>query len=96
MTKSPPITITSAELREAVENELDALIPDGLWSRAEHYARCKLDLVRERTPEVDYYGNQYLILLTADMVKELNFSDYTIARSTAIMAGRAEMKGANT
>lgn len=96
MTKSPPITITSAELREAVENELDALIPDGLWSRAEHHARRKLDINRERTPEVDYYDNRYIVLLTADTAKELNFSDYTIARSAAIMAGRAEMKGANT
>jgi len=86
MTKSPPITIASTELRKAVENELDALIPDELWSRAEQYARRKLDINRERTPEIDYYDNQYLILLTADTAKELNFSDYTIARSVAIIA----------
>ena len=96
MTKSPPITITSTELRKAVENELDALISDELWSRAEQYARHKLDINRERTPEIDYYDNHYLVLLTVDTAKELSFSNYTIARSIDIIASRAEMKGANT
>jgi hypothetical protein len=94
MTKSPPITITSTDLREQVEEQLGGRIPDKLWNRAEPYARRKLNINRERTPEVDYYDNMYLVLLTADTVKEMDFSDYTLARSMAIMASRAEMKGA--
>lgn len=94
MTKSPPITITSAELREQVEEQLSGRIPDDLWSRAEPYARRKLNLNREHTPEVDYFDNMYLVLLTADTVNEMNFSYYTLARSMAMMASRAEMKGA--
>lgn len=90
MSASAPITITSLQLRERVEDHLDQWIPDGLWSRAEHYARRKLWDCRQRQPEVDYYDNAYLVLLTADTVRELAFSDYTISRSTAIMAARAE------
>lgn len=94
MSKSAPITITGDELRERVEEHLNKWIPDSLWSRAEHYARRKLELCRQRWPEIDYYNNDYLVLLTADTVRELDFSDYTITRSAAIMAGRAETKGA--
>jgi hypothetical protein len=91
---SSPITIQSQELRQAVENHLDTWIPYNLWSRAEHYERLKLDQYRLRWPEIDHYDNDYLVLLTADTVREMAFSDYTIALSAAIMADRAETKGA--
>lgn len=94
MSKSAPITITSDELRERVEDRLGQWLPDSLWSRAEHYARLKLDQYRLRWPEIDYYNNDYLVLLTADTVGELALSDYTITRSASMMADRAEMKGA--
>lgn len=48
MSKSSPITITSEELRERVEEYLDRWIPDDIWNRSEPYARRKLDLCRER------------------------------------------------
>lgn len=57
MSKSSPITITSEELRERVEEYLDRWIPDDVWNRSEPYARRKLDLCRERQPEVEYYNN---------------------------------------
>ena len=88
MSKSAPITISSNTLRQQVENRLDEWIPDALWSRAEPYARRKLDLARERDPEIDYYDNQYLVLLAADTVTEFAFSDHVNARSMAIMASR--------
>lgn len=90
MSASALITITSQELRDGVEDHLNKWIPDNLWKRAEHYARHKLELCRQRQPEVDYYNNAYLVLLTADTVRELAFSDYTISRSAAITAARAE------
>ena len=64
---SPEITITSEELRERVEDHLDRWIPDDVWNRA------------ERHPEIDYYDNDYLVLLTADTVRETEFSDLTHA-----------------
>ena len=87
---SPVITITSEELRERVEEQLGRWIPDNLWERSEPYARRKLDLCRERNPEIDYYNNEYLVLLTADTVRENEFSDYTIAACAAIAAARGQ------
>lgn len=90
MSESAPITITSAELRERVEDRLGQWLPDSMWSRAEHYARLKLDQYRLRWPEIDYYDNDYLVLLTADTVREMAFSDYTFAVSQVITAARAQ------
>lgn len=72
---SPEITITSEELRERVEDRLDRWIPDDVWNRAEPYARHKNEVNRQRHPEIDYYDNDYLVLLTADTVRETEFSD---------------------
>lgn len=71
---SPEITITSEELRERVEGKLDCWIPDDVWNRAEPYARRKNGVNRQRHPEIDY-----LVLLTADTVRETEFSDLTHA-----------------
>lgn len=76
---SPEITITSEELRERVEDRLDRWIPDDVWNRAEPYARHKNEVNRQRHPEIDYYDNDYLVLLTADTVREIEFSDLTHA-----------------
>ena len=86
---APAITITSEELRERVEEQLGHWIPDSLWERSEPYARRKLDLCRERSPEIDYYNDEYLVLLAADTVRETEFSDFTLADYAAKMAARA-------
>lgn len=65
-------------------------IPDNLWERSEPYARRKLDLCRERSPEIDYYNDEYLVLLTADTVRETAFSDFTIAACEALMTARGQ------
>ena len=70
---SPEITITSEELRERVEDRLDRWIPDDVWNRH------KNEVNRQRHPEIDYYDNDYLVLLTADTVRETEFSDLTHA-----------------
>lgn len=49
----------------------------------------ELDLCRERQPEVEYYNNEYLVLLAADTVRETEFSDFTLADYAAKMAARA-------
>lgn len=90
MSSSAPITITSEELRDRVEEHIGRWIPDGLWERAEPYARRKLGFCRERQPDVDYYDNDYLVLLTADTVKETAFSDYTATVCSTIAAARAQ------
>lgn len=76
---SPEITITSEELRERVEDRLDRWIPDDVWNRAEPYAHHKNEVNRQRHPEIDYYDNDYLVLLTADTVRETELSDLTHA-----------------
>ncbi len=81
MSKSPPITITSEELRNRAEASLGARIPGDLWDQAEKLARHKLDLYRQRQPGTTYYDNEYLVLLTADTVREAAFSLLTIARA---------------
>lgn len=86
MSKSPPITITSAALRAKVEQGLGRPVADDVWKRSEAYARMKLDYCRERYPEIDYYDNFYLAVLAFDTVKEIEFSDYTAADCAAKMA----------
>ena len=78
------------QLRERVEEHLGHWIPDSLWERSEPYARRKLDLCRERSPEIDYYNDEYLVLLTADTVRETAFSDFTIAACEALMTARGQ------
>lgn len=89
MSASAAITITSDELRDRVEEYLGRWIPDDVWNRSEPYARRKLDLSREREPEITYYNNEYLVLLAADTVRETEFSDFTAADFAAKMAARA-------
>lgn len=82
MSKSPPITITGAELRGRVEGRLGGRIPKDLWEQAEALARRKIDLNRQRQPDVTYYDNEYLVLLTGDTVKETVFSRLLAARTS--------------
>lgn len=65
------------------------LYKDARVDKAEQYARRKLDLCNERAGRQygeDGYGDEYLVLLTADTVRELAFSEYTMIRSAEIMA----------
>ena len=47
MSKSPPITITSEELRNRAEENLGARIPGDLWDQAEKLVLLTADTVRE-------------------------------------------------
>ena len=82
----------SATLKSKVEAYIGEQIPDEMWPRAEEYARKKLDRINEmagRQYGDDGYGDEYLVLLTADTVREMAFSEYTLIRSMEIMAARA-------
>lgn len=77
--KSPALVATSEQLREAVEALLGCPVPEEYWQRAERYARRKLERAKEMQPGVEYYDDFYLALLTRDTVREMAFSDYTMA-----------------
>jgi len=69
--------VDSATLKSKVEAYIREQIPDELWPRAEEYARKKLDQINEmagRQYGEDGYGDEYLVLLTADTVRELHMS----------------------
>lgn len=88
--------IPSSELKAKVEKEVEAVLDPGFFDQAEQYARRKLDLCNERAGRQygeDGYGDEYLVLLTADTVREMVFSEYTMIRSAAIMAARAAQEG---
>lgn len=84
--------ILTSDLKVRVEKEVGAEICPVFFEKAERYARRKLDLCNERAGRQygdDGYGDDYLVLLTADMVRELAFSEWTMIRSAEIMAARA-------
>ncbi len=84
--------ITTSELKARVEKEVGAEICPVFFQKAENYARRKLNLTNERAGRKygeDGYGDEYLVLLTADTVREMEFSEYTLIRSMEIMAARA-------
>ena len=73
--------LTTAELKAMVEKEVGTEICPVFFQKAEKYARRKLDLVNERAGRKygeDGYGDEYLVLLTADTVREMAFSEYTL------------------
>lgn len=83
--------IGSCALKARVEEHLGAALAPDFFGKAEQYARRKLDLCNERAGRQygeDGYGDEYLVLLTADTVREMAFSEYTMIRSAEIMAAR--------
>lgn len=87
--------IASDALKARVEEELGAALAPAVFDRAEQYARRKLDLCNERAGRrygEDGYGDEYLVLLTADTVREMAFSVWCDMRSVEILAARAAGK----
>ena len=80
--------IGSCALKARVEEHLGVALAPGFFDKAEQYARRKLDLCNERAGR--QYGEDYLVLLTADTVLEMAFSEYTMIRSAEIMAARGK------
>ncbi|GFI26385.1 hypothetical protein IMSAGC012_01506 [Lachnospiraceae bacterium] len=67
--------------REAVFKELGQTVPEAEMQRAESYADLKLRRAEEMQPEnaKTYRSGCYRIILVADLVRQLAFSDFTIA-----------------
>jgi hypothetical protein len=77
--------ITTSELKARVEKDVGTEICPAFFQKAERYARRKLDWINERAGRKygdDGYGDDYLVLLTADTVREMAFSGYTLMQRT--------------
>jgi len=73
--------ITTSELKARVEKEIGTEICPAFFQKAEKYARRKLNFINERAGREygeDGYGDEYLVLLTVDTVREMAFSEYTL------------------
>lgn len=88
--KAIELLISSEKLRTRVEANLGRKVNDDVWQRSEKYARHKLDYCSLRQPEL--YSSEYLVLLTADTVRETEFSDFTEADCEAKMKAREAAK----
>jgi len=64
--------------KETVDELLGITTPAEDFKKAEHYARRKLQMAKEREPNATYYNDHYLALLTADVYREMMFSRYTM------------------
>jgi len=65
-------------LKEQVDKLLGIETPDEDFQEAERYARRKLQMAKEREPNNTHYDDFYLVLLTADVYREMMFSRYTM------------------
>ena len=75
------------DLQVAVEAELGVELCPVFFADAEQYARRKLEVANRsagRKYGEDGYGDEYLVLLTADTVRELAFSAWCNQRNTEI------------
>ena len=73
------ITTLKARVEEYVGTEICPVT----FQRAENYARRKLNFINERAGREygeDEYGDDYLVVLTADVYREQCFSDYTLLK----------------
>lgn len=79
--------IGSWALKARVEENLGVALAPDFFDKAEKYARRKLDLCNERAGRQygeDGYGDEYLVLLTADTVREMTFSAWCEIRNEEI------------
>ena len=84
-------------LQLEVEKEMGFEIDEDLFAYLEHYARRKLEVANKsagRTWGEDGYGDEYLVLLTADTVREMAFSAWCEIRNAEITAAREKAVGA--
>lgn len=67
--------------RESVFEELGQTVPEAEMQRSESYADLKLRRAEEMWPEnaETYRSGWYRVLLVADLMRQLAFSDFTIA-----------------
>lgn len=79
------------ELQIAVEKQLGIEIYEELFAYAEQYARRKLEVANRsagREWGEDGYGDEYLVLLIPDVIREMAFSTYCEQKSAENLARR--------
>lgn len=79
------------DLQIAVEAELGVELCPVFFSDAEQYARRKLEVANRsagREWGEDGYGDEYLVLLIPDVIREMAFSAYCEKRSAENLAAR--------
>lgn len=79
------------DLQIAVEKELGIELCPVFFTEAEQYARRKLEVANRsagREWGEDGYGDEYLVLLIPDVIREMAFSVYCEKRSAENLAAR--------
>ena len=79
------------DLQVAVEKELGIDLDEDLFEYAEQYARRKLEVANQsagREWGEDGYGDEYLVLLIPDVIREMAFSAYCEQKSAENLAAR--------
>ena len=83
-------------LKARVEEDIGVEVDPDVFAQAEQAARRKLDYINGRAGRQygeDGYGDEYLVILTVEAIREMAFSAWTMIRSEEILAAR---KGAAT
>lgn len=78
-------------LQLEVEKEMGFEIDEDLFAYLEHYARRKLEVANKSAGRAwgeDGYGDEYLLLLIPDVIREMAFSAYCDKRSAENLAAR--------
>lgn len=83
--------IGSFDLKARVEEDVGAEVDLDVFAQAEQNARRKLDRINDRAGRQygeDGYGDEYLVILTVEAIREMAFSALTMIRSEEILAAR--------
>ena len=91
--------ITSDALKARVEEEVGTDLCPAFFDLVEQRARRKLDWINGRAGRSygeDGYGDEYLVILTVEAVREMAFSAWCEIRSAGNMAARPDGKVAAT
>lgn len=88
--------IGSFDLKARVEEDIGTEVNLDVFTQAEQNARRKLDRINDRAGRQygeDGYGDEYLVILTVEAIREMTFSAWTMIQSEEILAAR---KGTTT
>ena len=78
-------------MKARVEEDVGAKVDLDVFAQAEQNARRKLDRINDRAGRQygeDGYGDEYLVILTVEAIREMTFSAWTMIRSEEILAAR--------
>lgn len=87
--------IGSFDLKARVEEDVGAKVDLDVFAQAEQNARRKLDRINDRAGRQygeDGYGDEYLVILAVEAVREMAFSAWCEIKSAENMAARAAGK----